>query len=83
MTRKPNIQIGDRVAYSANWLRSTGMYVGELGFWRGTVTNMQTHGSKDFVLATVTWDKGKGPDEPSLILAANLAKVGTPAMSAN
>jgi hypothetical protein len=82
MAKKPNIQIGDKVAYSANWLRSTGQVATsyDIGGWRGSVTELQTFG-KDFTLATVTWHKG--PDEPSRVNIVNLAKVGTAAMSAN
>jgi hypothetical protein len=69
---KNQIAVGDKVAYSAEWLRSTGQVAGEIGHARGVVTDITAH-SKTFVLATVDW----GTDEfPKAVLLANLAKVG-------
>ena len=79
MAMKNAPTIGDRVAYSANWLRSTGNYAGRLPFLRGEIINLEDL-CKDFTLAHVQWE---GVDEPAKINIRNLAKVGTAAMNAN
>ena len=71
MARGKQIQVGDRVAYSAAWLRSIGCCTGELPQARGTVTSLQAIGKQH--LATVQWDQ---PDLPAKVLACNLALVG-------
>lgn len=65
-----NIQVGDRVAYKASFLRSTGQYTGDLPFARGTVTEMKTLG--DNTLAVIDW---QNPDIPEKVLVSNLSKV--------
>ena len=73
-----SIQVGDRVAYSAKFLRSIGCYSGDMPHARGTVTALQPLGQT--TLAVVDWNT----DEiPRRVNTANLAKVGTPAMNAN
>lgn len=74
-----DIRIGDRVAYSAAWLRSTGQVATtyDIAGWRGTITSMLEFGPR--ALVTVKWDHGA----EGKVLDANLARVGTPAMSAN
>lgn len=57
MAKRP-IGIGDRVAYSAVWLRSTGTHTGEYPFLRGTVAALDTL-SPGFTLATVDWGGGR------------------------
>ena len=66
-----NIKVGDQVAYSAAWLRSTGSYTGELPQARGVVkvTLKETGGLK---LALIQWDR---PDIPDTVNVANLVKV--------
>ena len=65
------IKIGDRVAYSAQWLRSIGCCTGDLPAARGVVTAIQQLGSLQ--LATVDW----GTDEiPARAAVCNLALVG-------
>lgn len=69
------LNAGDRVAYSAKFLRNTGMIVGSAGKRRGTVLDSpETLGGLDperFV--AVLWN---GDTEPMVILADNLAKPG-------
>jgi hypothetical protein len=66
------IEVGDKAAYSAKWLRSTGQIAGDIGHARGVVMEIKAH-TKTFVLATVDW----GTDEfPNKILLVNLAKIG-------
>lgn len=79
MSKRTLPATGDRVAYSANWLRSTGTFAGELPQLRGTIINLEEV-CKDFVLAHVQWD---GYAETKTINQRNLAKVGTPAMNAD
>jgi hypothetical protein len=49
------IQIGDRVAFSREFLRNTGQYTGEAPFARGEVI-AHVELSKGHVLARVLWD---------------------------
>lgn len=69
------IQVGDRVAYSANWLRSTGNYAGILPQLRGTVVGTEPFGAAQ--LCTIAWDGYRAPsqyhdDGLGRVLAANL-----------
>jgi hypothetical protein len=75
------MNIGDRVAYSANFLRSTGQVVGEAGFQRGTIVEFEPLGS--ITLARVKWDNPDWNFFITSVNVANLAKVGTAAMNAN
>lgn len=70
------LKIGDRVGYTAAFLRSTGMYTGEEPFMRGTVTGFEDI-SQGFVLAVVDW-AGHGARKVNV---KNIARVGTLAWS--
>jgi hypothetical protein len=62
------IEVGDRVRYTADWLRSTGQVVGEAGFMRGRVADFVPLAS--CTLAVVHWDH----IEESRVLVQNLEK---------
>ena len=66
--RATGIRPGDRVRYRAAFLRSCGMYTGDVPFARGTVTELITL-SGDCVLAQIDWDT---PDVPVRVNVANL-----------
>jgi hypothetical protein len=51
------IRIGDKVAYAARWVRSTGHQTGDVPFLRGTVTELKPLG--DRTLGTVDWNDGE------------------------
>jgi hypothetical protein len=70
------LKIGDRVGYTAAFLRSTGMYAGEEPFMRGTVTGFEDI-SQGCVLAVVDWT-GHGTRKVNV---KNIARVGTLAWS--
>lgn len=72
------IQVGSRVAYSAAFLRSTGMYAGEIPHARGIVTAIEDLGG--LRLAVIDW---RNPEIPQRVNVANLAVVGTAAMNAD
>ena len=55
-----NINIGDKVCYSANYLRSTGQYTGDIPFARGIVTELKSYGD-DFIIATIDWEDDRIP----------------------
>ena len=50
MTKATNLKIGDRVAFSVQFLRSTGQTTGPTGFMRGELR------SHDGTFARVRWD---------------------------
>lgn len=52
-----SIQAGDKVAYSRAFLRSTGMFTGDIPFARGTVTALEPLRHGGTVLARVQWDR--------------------------
>lgn len=74
------IETGDKVAFSANFLRSIGAITGPMGFARGTVESIKNLGPLS--IATVNWYKGADDVSPK-VNVKNLAKVGTRAMNAN
>ena len=72
MTKSIKIKVGDEVAYSRNFLRSTGMISGPIPFLRGIVTKLDPFGGPGNALAHIEW-KDVGPNEfPSKVLASNL-----------
>jgi hypothetical protein len=74
---KTQISIGDKVAYSAKFLRSIGEVTGTLAHGRGVVTAIKKYG--DVSLAVIVWDCYA----PERVNVSNLAKVGTAQMNAN
>jgi len=72
MQKAFQLQPGDRVAYSAQFLRSIGCQTGELPAARGTVREVSQLGS--ITLASIDWDRPE--DLPQRVAVANLAKVG-------
>jgi len=55
MTKQAKLfQVGDRVAYNVNWLRSTGNIVGDLPRLRGTVVEIEPFSDKQLVV--IKWD---------------------------
>ena len=68
--RTASIEAGDTVAYSKQWLRSTGQMTGDAPFARGQVTGLVSLGS--LVLAEIAWDK---PDLPTRVNVKNLSRV--------
>jgi len=72
MQKAFQLQPGDRVAYSAQFLRSIGCQTGELPAARGTVEAIENLGSTQ--LARIAWDTPG--NLPQRVAAANLARVG-------
>lgn len=54
MSKAKEFHIGDRVAYAARFLKSTGQITGEAPFRRGTVCAVKS--ISDYDLLTVDWD---------------------------
>ena len=71
-SRSSTIKIGDKVAYSAAWLRSTGQMAGDIGHARGVVTDLDV--TPDYTIATVDW--GGDPEVPTRINVRSLARIG-------
>jgi hypothetical protein len=70
--KKFSVSVGDKVAYSVQFLKSIGCYTGDMPQARGTVTKVQTFGGS-LELATIEWNM---PDMPEKVNVQNLAKVG-------
>ena len=65
------VEVGDKVAYSVQFLRSIGMSHSDIAHARGVVTEVSKLGSST-LLARITWDR----EMPEHVNVANLAKVG-------
>ena len=70
---KQKLKINDKVGYSSRWLKSCGIYTGNLPRAKGIITGIQFLG-KELQIATVSWDL---PDVPTKINVKNLARIGT------
>lgn len=71
---KTSFQIGDRVAYSAKFLRSVGDYSHESASMRGTVQGVRRIPGMKFDHVKIAWD-GDTDELRSGALACNLCKV--------
>jgi hypothetical protein len=66
----PEVQVGDTVAYSRQFLKNTGQYTGDAPFARGKVTGLTPLGQ--LLLAQVLWDR---EDLPNKVNVKNLSRV--------
>jgi hypothetical protein len=71
MAKKFSVEVGDKVAYSVQFLRSIGMSHSDMAHARGTVSSVMPLGS--IQLASIDWG---GADMPGRVNVQNLAKVG-------
>ena len=73
--RTAPIKVGDRVAVSARFLRSTGQHTGDICFARGTVSALRTLG--EMTLAVIAWEPldEAPPDVPERMNVKNLSRV--------
>ena len=71
MTRPP-LKPGDRVKYSADFLRPAGLFTGAAAYRRGTVREILTG------YVTVAWDDHLAGEEPAPVNAGALHLIGTP-----
>ena len=69
--KTPDFKLGDKIAYSVQFLKSIGMSHGDMAHARGHITGFMPLG--DSTLAEITWNKGEFPGKVNV---ANLAKVG-------
>lgn len=74
------IQIGSRVAYSVQFLKSIGCSHDPMAHARGLVTEIKPFSGGKMNLACITWDKG---EFPALVNVKNLAIVGPNSRFAN
>lgn len=65
-------KVGDRVAYSVQFLRSIDMLNSSISHGRGIITELRMI-AKDLVLAVIEW---QNEDLPNVVNVKNLAKVG-------
>ena len=68
--RKQPIKVGDKVAYSKTFLKSTGSFAGDIPHARGQVTALVS--LDEVTLAEIDWDK---PDMPERVNVKNLVTV--------
>lgn len=69
--KTPNFKVGDKVAYSVQFLKSIGESHGDMALGRGVVSNVRKFGRANLV--TIDW---QNVDLPVNVLDANLALVG-------
>ena len=65
------MQIGDKVAFSKQWLQSTCQYMGDIPHARGEVTELITV-TNEVIVAVIRWDRF---DIPTRINTRNLVLV--------
>jgi hypothetical protein len=70
---KFTVAVGDKVAYSVQFLRSIGMSHSDMARGRGTVTEITPLGNEGTLLARINWN---GAELPERVNVQNLAKVG-------
>lgn len=73
------IQVGDRVAYRASFVKFCGSHDKEMADARAKVISVKDYGAVS--VANVEWEKGA--DFPEKVAVQNLAKVGSPAFASN
>jgi hypothetical protein len=82
MARKFTVTVGERVAYSVQFLRNIGMSHSDMAHARGVVIEVKELGpGSETQLARITWDKNA--DMPGRVNVTNLAKVGPNVRFAN
>jgi len=74
MTKQKNLQIGDNVAYSVQFLKSIGASHSDMARARGTIEEIIDVGGGSLQLAQIKWYKEV--DMPDRVNIKNLAKVG-------
>ena len=67
------LNLGDKVAYSVQFLKSIGMSHSDMAHARGVVTDLTPLGRDGTILARIEW---QGADMPGRVNTANLARVG-------
>jgi hypothetical protein len=65
------MKIGDKVAFSKQWLQSTSQYAGDIPHARGKITEL-VNITDELIVATVAWDKF---DIPAKVNIKNLVLV--------
>jgi hypothetical protein len=71
-SRTQPIKVGDKVAYSAAFLRSISCFTGDIPHGRGTVTALQTI-CPEVILAEINWFGNA--DLPARVNVRNLCRV--------
>ena len=75
----PKFVVGDKVAYSVQFLKSVGLSHSDAAHVRGVITALMPFGGGNRALATITWDR----EMPEKVITPNLAKVGANRRFAN
>ena len=63
-----NLKVGDIVKYSSQWLRSAGIFTGDICFASGRIIALEPLG-KTSTLAVIDW---QNPNIPDRVLTSNL-----------
>ena len=72
-TKTPKFEVGNKVAYSVQFLKSIGESHGDMSQGRGEITAIKTYGGS-LVLASIQWTGNH--ELPDKVATANLALVG-------
>lgn len=72
VTRTQPVKVGDKIAYTAAFLRGTGQYTGDVPQAKGIVLALVPLG--ETVLAEIAWDT---PDLPRRVHVANICRVNS------
>ena len=71
--KKSSLKVGDKIAYSVQFLRNIGASHSDMARGRGEITELKSYG-ENFTLAGIKWDKGA--NLPDKVNVGNLARVG-------
>jgi hypothetical protein len=72
-------EVGDKIAYTADFVRGPGGYSDDVGKRRGTVVGHHKLAFGDRTFPRVKWDD---EDNTALVHPKNICRVGSPAMYA-
>lgn len=75
-TRTRAIKVGDRVAYSRQFLQQTDQYLNDALYARGTVTEIQEGKNGSPAVATVDWQSGDLPPRTLLVTLVRVTNKG-------
>lgn len=73
--KTPKFEVGNKVAYSVQFLASIGMSHSKMAHARGTIIQLKPL-SSETILATIEWDGKEWDEIPEKVNVHNLALIG-------